>query len=236
MDEERITQLITVPEWKTILLDLVEKNEIDPWNVDIVRLTSLYLDEIRRRKDLDLYVPANAVLASSILLWMKSSILKNAREELEEKEEVPEEVVEILDVPEEPEPVLEGVVEQVEPTVIPPERIVKRTVSLDELLDAMEKLMRKGVRMKKFEPLPEVEDFFEAMETEEDVEDYVAEVFDRILEKKDSTGAVLFSTLAGRDPLNIVKTLLALLYLANEKKVELYQENVFGDIVVKVIG
>ena len=90
--------------------------------------------------------------------------------------------------------------------------------------------------MKKFEPLPEVEDFFEAMETEEDVEDYVAEVFDRILEKKDSTGTVLFSTLAGKDPLNIVKTLLALLYLANEKKVELYQEDVFGDIVVRVVG
>jgi segregation and condensation protein A len=233
MEEERITELLSVPEWKSILLDLVKKNELDPWNIDIIKLTSLYLDEIRRRKDLDLYIPANAVLASSILLWLKSSILKSAKEELEEKEEEPE-MIEPLPEPE-PEPLI---VEEapVEGVIVPPERIVKREISLDELLDAMEKLMKKGVRMKKFEPLPEVEDFFEAMETDEDVEDYVEEVYERAKRMKDSTDSVLFSSLAGKDPLNMVKTLLALLHLATEGKVELYQEEVFGEIVVRVIG
>ncbi len=237
MEEERITQLITVPEWKTILLDLVEKNELDPWNIDIVRLTNLYIEEIRRRKDNDLYLPANAVLASSILLWLKSKILKQVREELEEKEEppideVPIDIVEPLPEVEEPVDVFLP-----EPRVVPPSRITTRPITLDELLDTMEKLMKKGIKKKPaIVQLPEIEEFFEKMEEGEDVEDYVKTVYERLLEKKDSTGMVLLSVLAGDDPLEFVKTLLALLYLANEGKVELFQEEVFRDVIVRVKG
>ena len=237
MEEERITQLITVPEWKTILLDLVEKNELDPWNIDIVRLTNLYIEEIRRRKDNDLYLPANAVLASSILLWLKSKILKQVREELEEKEEPPEEEV-IFDVVE-PLPEVEEPIEQSlpEPRIVPPSRIATRPISLDELLDTMEKLMKKGIKKRPVAvQLPEVEEFFEEMEEGEDVEDFVETVYKRLLERKDSTNMVLLSSLVDNDPLGFVKTLLAILYLANEKKVELFQEEVFGDIIIMVVG
>jgi len=220
-----------VPEWKSLLLDLVEKNEIDPWNVDIVRLTSLYLEEIRRRRDLDLYVPANAVLASSILLWLKSKVLRRMKEDLEEPEE--EEVVDL--VVEEPEE-LPLVLEPPEVTVVPPSRITQRRITLDELLDVMEKLMKKGVKKKTVEVvLPDVEEFFEEMEKGEDVEDYVEEVKRRLLEAADSTGMVLLSSFAPRDPLEFVKTLLALLYLASEGFVELFQEQVFGEVIVKVV-
>ena len=228
MEEERITQLLRVPEWKTLLLDLVERNEIDPWNVDIVKLTNLYLEEIRKRREMDLYLPANAVLASSILLWLKSRFLKEARESLEEREEEPpEDIVEPL-----PE-VEEVIVEPPLPKVIPPTRLVKRTVTLDELLEVMEHFMKKGVGKRVRSPPPPIEDFFEGME-EEDVEDYVEEVFGEIRRMADSTGMVLLSRLAPNDPLEFVKILLALLYLANEGRVELFQERVFGDIIIKL--
>ena len=236
MEEERISQLITIPEWKTILLELVEKNEIDPWNVDIVRLTSLYLEEIKRRRDLDLYLPANAVLASSILLWLKSKILREVKEELEPKEDT-EQIPEIIDPLPEVEELPDVVIpEDVSPqTVLPPSRIVRRTVSLDELLEVMERIMKKGVRRVARPVLPEVEEFFEEME-EEDVEDYVEEVLGEIKRLSDSTGMVLLSKLASSDPLNFVKTFLAVLYLANQGKTELYQERAFGDVIIKTLS
>ncbi len=235
MQEERITQLITVPEWKSILLDLVEKNEIDPWDVDIVRLTELYLEEIQKLRGLDLYIPANAVLAASILLYLKSRVLKELREELERQEE--EEVEPIDMVLPEPEEVLVPEAGEVlpPPRVVPPSRLVKRGVTLEELLDVMEKLMKKRPRKKPVEPLPEVEDFFERFE-EEDVESFVEEVYEKVLSLKDSTDMVTLSAIAPKDPLSFVKTFLALLYLANEGRVELFQEEVFGEVIVRVVG
>ncbi len=229
MKEERIAQLVTVPEWKTILLDLVEKNEIDPWDVDIVRLTSLYLEEIKRRKDLDLYVPANAVLASSILLYLKSRVLKEEKEKLK----VPEEPEVFLEEPEEMPGVIEEIPEGV--VVVPPGRIVRRRISLDELLEAMDKLMKRGVRKRPVEPPPDVEDFFDVVE-EEDVEDYIAEVYSRILSSLDSTGMTTLSEITPADPLEFVKTLLAVLYLASEGKLEVFQEEVFGEVIIRVVG
>lgn len=230
MEEERIKEIVELPEWKSILLDLVEKNEIDPWNVDIVKLSELYLQEIKKFDSLT--VPANALLASAILLWLKSRVLKDIREELEPViEELPE--VEdyafdaVLTTPEEEEN--EEVV-----VVRPPTRIVQRRVTLEELLNIMEKYMKKGIRRKKIEPMEEAVELFERME-EEDVENFINEVERMIKREADKEGLVIFSRIAGNDPALFVKTLLAVLYLANEGKVEIFQEEPFKEIFIKVV-
>ena len=229
MEEERIKEIVEMPEWKSILLDLVERNEIDPWNVDIVKLSELYLREIKKFDSLT--VPANALLASAILLWLKSRVLKTIREELE-----PEPPVEPLEEPEEyvfDVVITEELPEEVVPAK-PPTRLVQRRVTLEELLSIMEKYMKRGVRRKKIEPVGEAVELFERVE-EEDVESFVAEVENRIRKEADREGLVAFSRLAGNEPRQFVKTLLAVLYLANEGKVEVFQEEPFEEIFIRVV-
>src|SRR5208283_699572 len=61
--------------WRELLVELVSSNRLDPWDIDIEKVVDGYLGAIRKMKVLDLRVPANMVLAASILLRMKSDSL-----------------------------------------------------------------------------------------------------------------------------------------------------------------
>lgn len=61
--------------WKTIILDLISSEEMDPWNVDISLLTDKYIERLRELKEQDLKVGGKVVLAASILLRIKSTKL-----------------------------------------------------------------------------------------------------------------------------------------------------------------
>ena len=74
LGDTNLISLIDVPEWKSILLDLVSSEKMDPWNIDIVELSEKYLQKINSMELMDLRVPANAILASSILLRAKSKL------------------------------------------------------------------------------------------------------------------------------------------------------------------
>ena len=39
-----------------ILVGMAERGEVDPWNIDIVDVTDRFLNELDRRKELDLRV------------------------------------------------------------------------------------------------------------------------------------------------------------------------------------
>lgn len=72
-----------------ILLELVQKHKLDPWDVDIEKLVAIYRRKIDRAKSLDLRVPGRAVLSASVLLRMKSScaVNGNGKKSLEKEEE-----------------------------------------------------------------------------------------------------------------------------------------------------
>src|SRR3989338_1400050 len=70
-----LVDLIDQPAWKTILIELVKSEKMDPWNIDIIELSGKYLQKISELGGTDLRIPANAILASAILLKFKSRIL-----------------------------------------------------------------------------------------------------------------------------------------------------------------
>lgn len=58
-----------------ILLQMAERGEIDPWNIDIVEVTDRFLAELDRRRELDLRISGRTLFFSSVLLRMKSEYL-----------------------------------------------------------------------------------------------------------------------------------------------------------------
>ena len=59
-----------------ILVQMAERGEIDPWNIDIVEVTDRFLSELERRKELDLRISGRTLFYAALLLRMKSDHLE----------------------------------------------------------------------------------------------------------------------------------------------------------------
>ncbi|MEW6592914.1 MAG: segregation/condensation protein A, partial [Candidatus Hadarchaeota archaeon] len=72
-----------------VLLDLVQRHKLDPWDVDIEKLAAVYLRKIEKARELDLRVPGRAVLSSSTILRIKSdcAVGGNGKKAPEKEEE-----------------------------------------------------------------------------------------------------------------------------------------------------
>lgn len=59
--------------WRTILLDLVKTEQMDPWDVNLTLLTKKYLQVIREMQEHDLKISGKILLAAALLLRIKST-------------------------------------------------------------------------------------------------------------------------------------------------------------------
>ena len=75
-----------------ILVGLAERGEIDPWNIDIIEVTDRFLNELERRRQLNLQVSGRTLFYAATLLRMKSEhlFLQSDQEEpgLDEDDEI----------------------------------------------------------------------------------------------------------------------------------------------------
>ncbi len=223
----QLVEMVEKPTWKSLLIDTVKSSGLDPWDIDIGKLAGMFAERIKRMRENNLRVPANAILASSILLRFKSDNWVFFPSEEEEEDEGPivvgKEKVEIPELP-------------------PIKRVTKRRVTLDDLIKAIEDVMEKEIRKRKksrstgvtlnVNPLQVLRDsFFDS----EELENTKRAVWIALNQKKDDMGLVLFSDiLPDNDRMTIVKILLSILHLANENKVFLWQEDFFDEILIKV--
>lgn len=217
-----LEHLVAQPTWKEMLLDLVVREELDPWNIDIGEISEKYLKRIREMQTLDLHVPANLILAASILLRFKSDAVR-----LEEEEQVVEQET-FID---------EGRAPVEIPmlslrTRIPP----KRKVTLDELVQALEEVFEQQKKREEKAARPAIPPSMVIELPEFDLEERMGEMLGRVRKSVDKKGLVTFSQLLGeRTRENIVFTLLPLLFLAQNGKVNIFQEKFFGEIFVQLL-
>lgn len=205
--------------WKDILVELVKKNELNPWDVDIVDLVERYIEVVKSMKVLDLRVPANIILAAAILLRLKSDMLE-IEEHVEETEVGAEEFVR-------PDVTVDGL--SVRLRLAP-----KRRVSLNELIDALEEAMKlKEVReaqtASEVRTVPLVFDHA-------DVEVEVEHVYSLVKKNVDRSKMVTYSELcdAAKSENALLDIFIPLLFLACRDKVLLLQETFFGEIIVSL--
>ncbi len=226
---DKIVEMVEKPTWKTLLIDTVKSAGLDPWDIDIEVLAGKFAERIKAMKEMNLRVPANAILASSILLRFKSDnwIFFPREEEEDEGEELDGRDRPKVDIPELP----------------PVKRITRRKVTLDDLIKAIEEVMEKEIRKKSkkgirprldINPMELLKDSFF---NDEEFERRLNLVWLTINQKADESGLVLFSEIVpGNDRQSVVKTLIPVLHLANEEKIYLWQEDFFDDIIIRVNG
>ncbi len=218
-----------------ILLDLVIKEELNPWDIDIIEITEKYVDRINEMKELDLTIPGRVLLSTSILLRIKSDIL--IQEQSYNGEEDYGELV-FYDFNETEYDVRpkNGPLKDIEmPSILPITREPKRKVTLFELVDALE-LALNEVEIKKHYPKkkkkPEVTIEFE----ERLVREQIADVYERITYMTENGPIKLGDLLSNNDREEIISILIILLYLTQKDKIEIWQETLFGDVFIKRLG
>jgi len=223
-----LVDLIEQPAWKTILVSLVKKERMNPWDIDISLLAEKYLRKIQQLEKADLRIPANAILACSVLLKLKAKTIKlSSLEGLEE--EVSEQARELAEqqmlFSDENIPELLG------------NRLEREgKVSLDELVKNIEQILeetkRKSTRRLSEMILPEFHIPFD----QKDIEKKTQEILERIRERVDSQGIVTFSQLLNnKNHLEMVGTFIPLLFLFNNGKITMWQEQFWREIFIQAI-
>lgn len=61
--------------WQQIIFGAVKSEEMDPWNIDISKLSRSFLDKLSKLKEMDFKVSGKVILAAAILLRLKSNKL-----------------------------------------------------------------------------------------------------------------------------------------------------------------
>jgi len=209
-----------------LLINLVISEQMDPWDIDIVKITERFLREINRMRELNLKFGGKFLLATSFLLRLKSESLL---EEKGEDEELPFES-ETLSQEE------EYRYEYKEKSEIKPIPIVKREgcrkTTLFELIAALQQALSEEVLRRSFRKSKDKKIIIKVKE--KDIKEKILDIHKKI-EKLAANGEITFSELVmGKPKVEIVEILLALLFLYAQGKIYMHQFEPFGEIFIRV--
>mgnify|MGYP001595899477 CR=1 FL=1 len=217
--------LIDQPAWKTILISLVKNEKMDPWNIDVKDLAKKYLEKIRALQNTDLRLPANAILASAILVKFKARTLRFPS--IEEADEV--EWKSLLTE----EQLLGGIM----PELLSPGLSREGKVTLDQLVESIEAIMERTKSKVQKERDRSDRPAFALPFGSMNLESKMQEMLNMSLEYMDETGLARFSSMMhAKPPTEIIEFFLSLLFLVNERKLNAWQETLFGEIFISKPG
>lgn len=79
ISKEEVYDLILKRElgWKDIILDLINTEQLDPWDVDLSILADRFFEKIEEYQKMDFFISSNVILAASLLLRLKSELILN---------------------------------------------------------------------------------------------------------------------------------------------------------------
>lgn len=227
MQEQNLLEMIIKEQsWEELIYHIVSYEGLNPWDVDIIKLTNSFLVYVKKLKILDFRIPAKVVLVAAILLKLKSEVLSPLKgEEMEyfpEKSQYPEE--------------FDWIRQQVEQMNLKPpmERHVRRKVTLDELVSALKKAMKVGEKKERIKRRLGKRISKEIGE-EEDIELRIKELMSGIdsLLAKLKSGKVEFSKIVDKwEREEIVRHFMPLLHLSSRGKVATEQEEFFKEIFI----
>lgn len=220
--------------WQDILYDLIKSERMDPWNIDVSQLSKKYMDIVRKLQETNFFVSGKVILASAILLKIKSNKLlteniANFDSQLyhQEEDEDYTEQLEDQDFEQGSHPRL---------TIKTP-IARKRRVSLNDLVDALEKALEVDTRRKVRRQRYEYPDEDLAMPAKKvDVGQKIKEVYSKVTEyfKIKQSNLTFTQLLPSSSKEDKVFTFIPLLHLENQKKVDMNQKNSFDEIYISL--
>ena len=208
--------------WQAIIYDLINTEQLDPWDINLSLLANKYLEKIRILEEANFFISSKVLLAAALLLRMKSEILLDqdlpeldailyGRKD-QEKKAVQERIEFDENVP--------GLIPR---TPLP--RFKKVTLqellaSLDQAINTENRRIRKVVIAKQ----QEMETAISLPKTRINLKDRIHEVYEQLKDIfTNQENKVAFSDIAGKTSEERIATFVPLLHLDNQQKVWLEQ-------------
>ena len=214
--------------WQAIIYDLINTEQLNPWDVDICLLSHKYLEKVKELEEANFFVSSKVLLAASLLLRIKSEILlhqdlKDLDNVFYGKKEDKKYVQERIELE-------EGIPELIPRSPLPR----SRKVSLQELMIALGKAIKTETRRIK----RVVVDMQRQLDTmgllpmkRIDIGDQIKNVYGKLKNLfKDREDKVAFSSFSGESFEDRVSQFIPLLHLDCQHKVLIEQEEHFGEI------
>lgn len=200
-----------------ILFDLLRLHRVKPWDVDIANLLNTFLGEMKKNGYIDFSASGTALLSSSVVHRMKSEL--------------------VLKMEEPPKPPVARPDVEVPPPLPFPLRFEYTSTSVAEILRTLQEVLEneKAVLAKKpfvLSPPSVFEQFDQFLANiEENIENFYANLI-----KLSIRGLPLSfrDLIRGQPFLEAVRVFIMLLFLANQKKILLTQDEQATDLFVRL--
>jgi segregation and condensation protein A len=228
--QEQIQDLLFNRElgWQEIIYDLINTEQLDPWDIDIIILTNKYLDKIREFEETDFFVSSKVLLAASLLLRIKSEILLN--QYIKSIDEILFGKKEQIKIPLERIELDEDIPSLISRSPLP--RLKK--VTLKELMESLNKaIITENRRIKKEIVSKNTlrESSFSLPKRKFSIKDKITEIYRNLNDifKERTEKKVLYSEFIKEREEKII-SFLPLLYLEDQKKIWLDQKIPFDEV------
>jgi len=202
-----------------ILLELVQTHRLDPWDIDIEKLTNIYLQRIREMRELDLRISGRALLCAAILLRMKSGYIDEDGHAMEAEEDFDEDID--LNLGE-----------------LGPLVMIHRTprkITLNDLISTLQEVLREAPREGPKLVQKPGNIVHELSEYSVNIEKMLDKLYRRIIELAPNGKEIkLTELLDSGSRIELVRTFLLALFLSSQGKINLRQDEPFGDIFISL--
>ena len=216
--------------WQTIIYDLINSEQLDPWDIDLSVLANKYIGKVHELEEANFFISSKVLLAASLLLRLKSEILLSR--DLQSLDDI------LYGKKEEKSYVQERIVlDENIPDLIPRTPLPRhKKVSLQELILALSKALstenrreHKALILKQHEInayLPIPKKLFNLQDKIKGIYSKLKSIFSKSEER------IAMSQLSSMDSEERLLTFVSLLHLDNQQKVWLEQDGHFEEIWV----
>jgi chromatin segregation and condensation protein Rec8/ScpA/Scc1 (kleisin family) len=209
------------PPWN-ILFEFHKLEKLAPWNINIAYLLTTFLEEMEKSGQIDFRASGVALDSSALIYLMKSRLLLK----LEEPPQPPKAPQDFL-----PPPLFLPLRHELTSTTIRHLLEVLDDVLKGEKLFRLEKMVAEPILPTPSEILPQIDYYLMEIELQMD------KLYKSLLERVKGAGIIEFSALTrGMTRLEAVRTFILLLFLAQDERVELWQDEESEEIYISVGG
>ncbi len=218
--------------WEQIIYQVVAMNELDPWNLDITKLSTGFSEHISSLDELDFRVPAKWVIIAAVLLRMKSDYIKIMKMD---RDPEPEGFIDMEELDDEEIESIGNEIDEndVDPIAVSSKRKPIRRITLNELVDSLRRVLatekRRDLKLKKARGKIKIRT--------DDIGLRIEKLYGRItmmINSLSRENSVKFSDLVEKwEKENVIDTFMPLIHLDNDNKVECTQKEMFDEIYIK---
>jgi len=223
----------------SMAFELVIKNQLNPWEIDLIEFSKMYMQKVRKTEEVNLLVAGKIVFMAWNIFRLQTEDLLGRVDEPEVSENFYDswntdsvELYSTIESPAAAVTIMQGSVELSSAARRPSSQ---RHVSLFELLDAFEEAKHEAdvkAEISKYLDKYKHKEFDDKAHRDT-LEQDIADTWERIQEI--GAGAIPFSDIAQGDKDRRVGVFMSILFLSNMEKVVLWQDKLpYGEVFIEI--